>query len=290
MNNMNSHQVGDTAVISYEPDNHIKKGILKTFSQIFFEIRQNRWLITQLFKREFLATYKQSFIGVLWAVIIPLVSIGTFVILNRSGVFNLGTIRTPYPIYAVLGMAFWQIFSTGLVAASQSLVKAGPMIVKINFSKKSLVIASFGQCIIVFLVQFGMFIILAIFYKFTPQWTIVLIPLLILPLILFTLGISFIFSVLNGIMRDIGNIISLSMTFLLFLTPILYPKPALGVLSKITSLNPVYYLVIVPRDIILAGDMTFVNQFIFSSLFAVFTFFFCLFVFHLSEHRITERI
>ena len=135
-------------VITYEPDNSLKKGYLSIFGEIFHELKNNRWLTFQLFKRDFFAMYKQSFIGILWAVIIPIISVGTFIILNRSGVFTIGDIDVPYPIFAILGMAFWQLFSTGLIASSSSLVKAGQMIAKINFSKKSLVLASLGQSIV----------------------------------------------------------------------------------------------------------------------------------------------
>ena len=147
-------------IITYEPDNSLKKGYFYIFSEICSEIKKNRWLTYQLFKRDFFAIYKQSFIGVFWAFIIPLVSIGTFIILNRSGVFNFGEIDVPYPIFAILGMSFWQLFATGLVAASNSLVKAGPMIIKINFSKKALVFASVGQSIVPFLIQFILVVVL----------------------------------------------------------------------------------------------------------------------------------
>ncbi len=139
-------------ITTYEPDNSLKKGYLSIVSEIFNELKKNRWLTYQLFKRDFFAVYKQSFVGILWALIIPLVSVGTFIILNRSGIFTIGDIDVPYPIYAILGMAFWQLFSTGLIASSNSLVKAGSMIVKINFSKKALVIASTGQSLISFLI------------------------------------------------------------------------------------------------------------------------------------------
>jgi lipopolysaccharide transport system permease protein len=111
--------------------------------------------------------YKQSFIGVLWAFIIPIISIGTFLILSSSGVFSIGNIDVPYPIYALLGMAFWQIFAVGLVSSSNSLVKAGAMIIRINFSKKALVIASLGQSLIPFFIQFFFVVILLFIYKIT---------------------------------------------------------------------------------------------------------------------------
>jgi len=141
-------------ITTYEPDNSLKKGYISLFREIFNEVKNNKWLTYQLFKRDFIAVYKQSFIGILWVLLVPLVSVGTFIVLNQSGIFNIGEIDVPYPIYALLGMAFWQLFATGVVACSNSLVSAGAMLTKINFSKKSLVIASTGRSIVTFLIQF----------------------------------------------------------------------------------------------------------------------------------------
>ena len=277
-------------VITYEPDNSLKKGYLSIFSAIFNEIKKNRWLTYQLFKRDFFTVYKQSFIGVLWAFIIPFVSVGTFIILNSSGVFTIGDINVPYPIYAILGMAFWQLFAAGLVASSNSLVKAGPMIVKINFSKKSLVIASAGQSIIPFLIQFILVIVLFFIYNIAPSTAILLVPLLVIPIMLLTLGLGFILSLLNGVARDVGNGISFLITFLMFLTPVLYAKPKVGILTSITKLNPLYYLVSTPRELILMGTISEWRGFLISSIISVFIFIVCLVVFHLTETRVAERI
>ena len=277
-------------ITTYEPDNSLKKGYLSIFSEILNEFKKNKWLTYQLFKRDFFALYKQSFIGVLWAFIIPLVSVGTFIILNRSGIFSIGDINVPYPIYAIFGMAFWQLFSTGLITSSHSLVKAGSMIVKINFSKKSLVIASAGQSIVSFLIQITLVIILFIYYKITPSSAILLIPIFMIPIMLLTIGLGFIFSLLNGIVRDIGNILSILMTFLMFLTPILYAKPSTGILARITNYNPLYYLTSVPRELALTGTISEWKGFLISSTISIFIFIICLIVFHLTETRVAERI
>lgn len=277
-------------VTTYEPDNSLKKGYLSIFGEIFNELKKNRWLTYQLFKRDFFAVYKQSFIGVLWALIIPLVSVGTFIILNRSGIFTIGNINVPYPIYAILGMAFWQLFSTGLVAASNSLIKAGSMIVKINFSKKALVIASTGQSLISFLIQFVLVGILFAYYRITPSIAILWVPIIIIPIMLLTLGLGFILSLLNGVMRDIGNMLSMLMTFLMFLTPVLYAKPVTGILARITIYNPLYYLVSVPRDLILMGKVPELKGFLISSAISLIIFLICLVAFHLTETRIAERV
>ncbi len=277
-------------IITYEPDNSIKKGYLSLWKEIFHELNNNKWLTFQLFKRDFFAIYKQSLMGVFWAFIVPVISVGTFIILNSSGIFDFGEIEVPYPIYAILGMAFWQLFSTGLLNTSNSLVKAGSMLIKINFSKKSLVIASGAQSLIAFVIQIVLVVVLFFIYNVNPNIKILLLPLFMVPLILFTLGFGFILSLFNSVVRDISNALSVFMTFLLFLTPILYAKPKIGILIPITKFNPLYYLISVPREIILKGSIGEWEGYLISAIAAFIIFAIGLVVFHLTETRVTERI
>ncbi len=277
-------------VTIYEPDNTLKKGIPATFGDIFREFIRNRWLTFQLFKRDFFAGYKQSFVGFFWAFIMPFLSVGTFIVLNRSGVFSIGDVNIPYPIYAILGMAIWQVFSSGVVAGANTLVKAGSMIVKINFSRKSLVLASIAQSLVPFIVQIVIVGVLFAVYGVFPSIWLILFPIFVLPIILLTLGFSFMLSLLNGVVRDIGNVLSVFMTFLMFLTPVLYAEPKAGILGKITPYNPLFYLVSAPREAILFGKFSLWRGYIFSSVLAVFVFIVCLYAFHLAETRVAERV
>jgi len=274
----------------YEPDNVLKNGYFSIFKQIFKEIIENHWLLFQLFKRNLLTVYKQSLFGVLWALIFPLFSVMTFVILNRSGVFSLGKMDIPYAIYAVFGLSFWQFFSTGLIAGANALVEAGSMIIKINFSKKSLVLASLGQAFVSSSIQLILVFLLFFIYNFTPSVNIVLIPLLFLPIIFLTIGLSFIFSILNGVLRDIGSILSVLMTFLMFLTPILYVRPESGILALISDYNILYYLIVFPRDLILIGDASELVPYLISSGVSIIIMLICILVFHITETRVAERI
>jgi len=282
--------MSEILIRTYEPDNSIKKGYISIFKEIFKELKNNRWLTYQLFKRDFVTIYKQSFIGILWAFIIPLVSVGTFIILNRSGIFNIGDMNVPYPIYAILGMSFWQLFSAGLIACSNSLVKAGSMIVKINFSKKAMVVSSMGQSLVSFLIQISLVAMLMGYYRIMPSiWTL-LVPVTIIPIFLFTLGFGFILSLLNAVLRDIGNMISILMTFLMFLTPVLYSKPIAGFLAHVTEYNPLYYMVSVPRDLVLTGCFSLLSGYLIVSAISIFIFLVFLVAFHLTETRIAERV
>lgn len=281
---MNKHTV------TYEPDNSLKKGYLILLHDIIKEFIDNKWLFYQLFKRDFLATYKQSLIGVFWAFIVPLVTVGTFMLLNRSGIFKIGSLDVPYFVYATLGMASWQLFATGLISGSNSLVKAGSMVVKINFSKKSLVLASSVQGMISFSVQFLLGIILCFLFGITPKWQILFIPFAVLPLLFLTFGISLMLAILNGIIRDVGNAMSILLTLLMFLTPVLYAVPENGTLHDIIKMNPLSYLVSAPRDLAIHGKLNTFTGYIYASVFSFIIFIFCLIAFHQTETRVAERI
>ena len=276
--------------VVYGPEDSLKKGYLPIFLEILEELRESRWLIWQLFKRDFSIMYKQTFLGIFWPFILPIFSIGTFVILNHSGLFLLGPMNVPYPIYAVLGMVFWQLFSTGLLTTSQSLVLADQMLTKIYFSKKSLVIASFGRIFPPFIIHMTVICILLAFYKIKLSLTILYIPLVLIPLLLLTLGLGFILSLMQSISRDVGNILPMFLTFLMFLTPVLYVAPTDGLLTRIAKMNPVYYFIETARDLVLTGTIHQLGGFIISTVISVGIFIGCLLIFHLAETRIVERI
>ena len=280
----------DEKITIYRPDNSLQRGLPAAFADIFVEITSSRWLIYQLFKRDFLATYKQSLMGVLWAFIIPFAGVVTIVLLSNSGVLDLGDMNVPYPIYALLGLTFWQLFATGLVAASNSLVTAGPMLLKINFSKKSLVLAGLAQASVPFAMQLVLLAVLFAVYGRVPSSAALFLPLLVIPLVLLTVGLGFILALLNGVIRDTGNVVAILLTFLMLLTPVLYARPATGILARITDFNPLYYLVAVPRDLILSGQLLELRGFSLAAGLSLVTFIVCTLLFHLTESRVTERL
>lgn len=286
----------ETEMTTYEPDNSLKKGYLAAFAEILDELVRIRWLTYQLFKRAAFAVYKQSFTGVLMIFLGPVIFVGTFAILKNSGKFDVGTISAPYPIFAILGITCWRLFQGGLVASTGSLAAEGAMITRINFSKKSLVLASAGQTIMSFLITLILVIALFVFYRITgryaysPRIGVLWFPVSLIPLFLLTIGLGFILALLNAVMRDIGNVISSFLTFLMLLTPVLYAKPESGFLKQLSEYNPLYYLISAPRDLVLTGGITEWRGFLISGILSIVVFIVCIFLFHLTETRISERI
>ncbi|MEW5937665.1 MAG: ABC transporter permease [Candidatus Thermoplasmatota archaeon] len=274
----------------YEPDNPIRKGYRSLFKEMAEEVRQSRWLTIQLFMRDFKAVYKQSVLGILWVLFVPLITLGVFVLLNRSGIFYAGDIAVPYPLFALLGIAFWQLFAVGLQSTTNSLTAAGSLIAKIKFPREALVVASMGQAGVAFLIQIVLVCALFIWYGVVPVWTAIFVPLTLVPIVFLALGLGFILSIANGVVRDIGKAMGIITTFLMLATPILYATPQSGLLGTITRYNPLYYLITAPRDLIIVGSLPNIWVYLTLSLLSVLLFFICWVIFHLTETRIAERI
>ncbi len=290
-------------VVVYRPDNSLRRGYFSLWGDIVRELVRNRWLTVQLVKRDVGAFYKQSLLGIVWVVLIPLITVGTFVLLRSSGVVAVGTMSAPYPIFAVLGVAVWQLFAQGLVAGASSLAMGGDMLTRINFSKKSLVIAAMGRTIVSFAVLVVLVAACFVFYGFrgydyTPTLGLALAPLSLIPLLLLTLGLAFYLALLNSIVRDIATMLSVLVTFLMLLTPVLYERPVVSndaggiasALSAITEYNPLYYLVSAPRELVLSGQVADVGGYLIASGFSLGVFLVAIFGFHLTETRIAERV
>lgn len=276
--------------IEYFPDKLVRQNIFFAFKEMLVSLFNSRELIWRLFVRDFSAKFRQSLLGILWVFILPVVSVAFFVLLNKAGVLNIGKPEIPYLLFALTGITIWQLFSSILINASNSLVDAGSMIAKINFPKATLVFASIGPAVVEFLIRLFLIFGLMIYFQKMPALTILYIPLLLVCLILFALSLGFILSILTGMIRDIPNILNLGMTFLMFLTPVLYPKTEAGIFEIINRYNPLNYYVESIRDFLYLGTYSNLNSLYFVLAGSIILFFISWRIFVLVEPRIAERI
>lgn len=249
-----------------------------------------RDLTWRLFLRDFQARYKQNIAGVLWAVVSPLLAVAGFVLLQRSGVLDVGEVQVPYPAFALLGLTIWQVFSGITTACTGALANAGDMVRKINFPREALVLGAAGHAIVDLTIQTALLSLVFWYYRVTPAWTVVFLPLALLPLLLGSLGVGMVFSAMNAVARDVGALVSVAIGYLIFVTPVLYPRPASGPLWTLMAWNPLTSVIETARDLVLEGRITQPLAFGWTSLlfFAVFLLGWRLF--HLLARLIAERV
>ncbi|MBE0535410.1 MAG: ABC transporter permease [Phycisphaerae bacterium] len=275
--------------VVYTPGSHIEPG-LQHWRKMAVELFGARELIWRFFLREFSARYRQSFFGYLWAVMPAIVMAATFTYLNRTGTLAIAKTDLPYPVYVLLGMTVWELFASGLTRSAQCLVNARMIITQINFSRETLVVAAFCEAMLDFLIRTVVIAAAFVWFDVVPAWTVVLVPLMLVPLAMITIGLGFILALANAVFRDIGNSLTMFLTFAMFLTPVVYPPPAQGTRVLINYLNPISPFVIATRDLATTGRLSQPGTLIGASLFGILILFTCWRVFHLAMSRIAERV
>lgn len=211
------------------------------FSIGFQELWQYRELFYFFTWREIKVKYKQAVLGILWVVLQPLLMMLIFTGIFNQG-FNLKTESIPYPIFAFSGLIIWNIFSTGLSGAANSMVAKADVIKKIYFPRLIIPITSILAALFDFCFSFILFIGLIFWYQVEVQWLQLLycIPLSILMTFSVTVGLGTFLAALNVKYRDFRHIIPFFIQLLFFISPVIYSARTVEAvwLQWIFKLNP----------------------------------------------------
>lgn len=189
----------------------------------FKELWSYRELFSFLVWRDILVRYKQTALGVVWAILQPLlITIIFSVFFNRIAGISSG--KVPYVIFAYVGLLFWNYFSTALSDISNSLITNQSIVTKVFFPRLIIPAAAAGVAVLDFVSALIMLAILLIYYHVIPALIgIVWIPVLLLLSIVTALGIGLTLAILNVKYRDVRYALPFFVQSLLFITPVIYP-------------------------------------------------------------------
>lgn len=189
--------------------------------------------------RDIKVRYKQTIIGIAWAVLQPLLSMVIFSTFFGSFA-KIPSNNIPYPIFVYSGLLFWNYFSVSLSASSNSLISNEGIIKKIYFPRLLLPLSSTITPIIDFSFAMVIMIGLMIYYHFTPTlFGIILLPVLVLLTFLTASGLGSLLAAINIKYRDVREVLPFFIQSLFFLTPVIYPTTLLpNKFQWILSLNP----------------------------------------------------
>ena len=177
--------------------------------------------------RDIKIRYKQTVMGISWAIIQPVFTMVIFSLFfgQLAGVPSDGI---PYPIFSFAALVPWTFFANALNLTSNSLVNSADMIKKIYFPRLTLPMATVLAGILDFAVAFIVLLGLMIFYGMTPTLNVVWLPLLLLLALVTSLGVSLWLSAMNVQFRDVRYTIPFLTQAWLFATPIAYPSSLLS--------------------------------------------------------------
>ncbi len=192
--------------------------------------------------RDLLVRYKQTVIGVAWAVIRPFVTMIIFVaIFSRVAGLDSGSI--PYPLLVLGGMLPWQFFATALSESSSSLVTNANLITKIYFPRIILPASSVIVAMVDFAITLLLLVAVMLWYRFVPSWQIMFLPAFIILALIAALGPGLLITALNVKYRDFRYVIPFVVQFGLYISPVGFSSAVVsqkfGATARlIYSLNP----------------------------------------------------
>lgn len=215
------------------------------------DIVRHKEMIYQLVRRDIVTRYKRSYLGLLWTMLNPL---GTMIILTIvfSRFFNM---RGVYPAYIITGLVAWNFFSQTMQFSLNTTLKGSDLYKKIYMPRTAFVISVVGGGLINFLFALVPMLLIFLVTKVSIQPSILLMPVAILLLAMFTLGLSLLLSTTAVFFPDVAEFFPVLITAWLYLTPIIYPEELLQDFfhGLVLTLNPIYHLIKLFRDLVYGG-------------------------------------
>lgn len=174
--------------------------------------------------RDIKVKYKQTFLGVLWAVFQPVIMTMLFTLGFGKLISTNSDLKLPYPVFALSGFLLWSIFAGGLSNAGNSMVNNANIIKKIYFPRLIIPISAIFVSVVDFCMAFFVFIPILYFYDCGFNFmAIILIPLSVLLATMATFGLGALLAAVNVKYRDFRYILPFFIQALLFITPVIFP-------------------------------------------------------------------
>jgi len=204
-------------------------------------IFQYRDLIYQLVRRDIVTRYKRSVLGIAWTMLQPL---GMMIIMTLvfSSLFQ--TVKG-YPAYLLSGLIAWTFFSQTTTAAIHQIVWGGTLLHRIYLPRTSFAVSAIGTGVINLVFSLVPLIFIMLLIGRPIRGSIIFLPIAMLLLAAFTLGIGLILSTLAIYFPDVTEMYQIILLAWMYLTPIIYPEEILPEAYRfwVTNLNPMYHLI-----------------------------------------------
>jgi lipopolysaccharide transport system permease protein len=235
-----------------QPELMIEAG--RTEQQYWKDLWRYRELLYFLAWRDILVRYKQTFVGIAWALIRPFLTMVVFTVVFGN-LAKLPSKDAPYPILVFAAMLPWQFFSNALGECSNSLISNANLISKVYFPRLIVPISAVTVSFVDFMISGMILLGLMIWYNFVPSWQILTLPLFIIIAFAASMGVGLWLAALNVEYRDFRYIVPFIMQFGLYISPVGFSSSVVPEKWRLLySLNPMVGVIDGFRWAIIGGD------------------------------------
>jgi lipopolysaccharide transport system permease protein len=266
------------------------RSVASHFSEIFKELPEAHELGYRLFKRNIKALYRQSLLGITWALFPPLVTAAIWIFLRGNNVMSMGETDVPYPVFVLVGTMLWQIFTESMLAPLKAVTTNKSMLIKINIPREGLLLSGIYEVLFNVLIKIILLALIFIVFQQTVTVSVVWVIPGIMSIMLCGFALGLILTPVGMLYTDIQRGLTIALPFLMYLTPVIYPKPTGGMVAMMMKFNPMATLLVETRNWFTSEPVLDLNMFlIYTAAFAVIAFF-ALMIFRISMPMIIERI
>ncbi len=218
------------------------------------EIRkQYQFVIQELTSRELKRKYSRSYLGILWSVLNPLLSMAIM-----SAVFSTMFKNSieKYPIYYLTGMLIWQLFTNATNASVTALVDNKQLLIKVKMPMQVFVLSKIYMALVNFGYSFVAYIVFLFVFKIPLRFTMLIIVPIVALTLLFATGVSMLLSSAYVFFGDIQYLYGVVLTLWMYLSALFYPVSSLtGVMALIIQENPMYCFIASARECMMYGEL-----------------------------------
>jgi lipopolysaccharide transport system permease protein len=222
------------------------------------ELWRFRELLYFLTWRDVKVRYKQTVLGVAWAILQPAMMMVVFTLFFGRMAGMSAETAAPYPLFVLAALLPWTFFSTAIANAGNSVIGSERLITKIYFPRLAIPFASVGAAIFDFLVSCGLLAVVMAYYRVSPTPQLLLAPLIFLMVLLLAAGLGTLVAALNVAYRDFRYVVPFLLQIGMFATPTIYTQPAADssrTLQILLYANPMTSLIAAFRACTLGGDI-----------------------------------
>ncbi len=273
-----------------------QQGLFRATFDALATIYDRRWLIGYFVHRQVAKDYRSSFLGFIWAFLGPLFLVGIYTLVF-SRVLHLrfhkveGDPTLNFGLYLYCGLIPFFAYNNTLNSATNAIRGNVVLVKKMVFPTELLPLTTALSGLVERMLELVVLLALLVAFGHPPGRTLALLPVIIVIQLLFTLGLSYIFSVIGAYLPDVRETLRAFVRATFFITPIIWPaSKAKGALHYIVTLNPVAYFVEAYRDLIITGVVPNAVHSLGMAIFSVLLFVFGLMLFVRVKHRFADLI
>ncbi len=297
--------VAHERVVFHRPNERHDLGIGRTWLVMFRNVLESRHLIWQLFKRDFFAAYKKSFVGVTWRLAAPVAAVLGWVFLKAMRVLDPGDLGMDYVPYVLTGNMAWGLFRGFYGSAHSTLTAGSGLVMQVNYPHECLFFKQLATQMANFTFTLATTIGVLLAFGWVPTWRVVLLPLVVLPMLFLGASFGLLFSMISVVAMDVDRLATYALGLLMFATPVVYApariEEALAglagnqwvgrvALRAVVEWNPLLYFVCSARHLVVFGTLYEPRGYFIAAGVSFVLFLLSWRLFYVSENRVIERM